>query len=638
MSRLQPPGTTTRIEAERALVLAPHYDDEVLGCGGLAAQLTRGGTRVDVLFLSDSAGTAAVGEDAAAHSASRRREAAEAARVLGIAEVADLALPDGHLAHHLEAAASGIAREIAARRPSLVLVPSPLEATADHRAAFAALHRALAPVRGQDPLERISILAYEVNRPLYPDVLVDVTAELPCLEAAMACYSSQEALHRYLAARQGLLRWRCLSLPVEVEAAEAYNTLTLDDFRTRSLSQVIAHLGGEAERFEVADGPLVSVVVRTKDRPELLAEALASIATSTYRRLEVVLVNDGGRSPSSPAEFPFPLRRVEHASSQGRARAAQAGVEAAAGDYVGFLDDDDLLAPEHLETLVGMVAGAGVRVAYTDAAVGVYELTSGGWRCVERRLPYSRDFDADLLRLDNYIPFHTLLVERALFSEAGPFDATLEFFEDWEWLIRLSQRATFHHLGRVTCEYRHFRGAGHHILGAASSTRADFTAVKARVLAKHVSSLPPERLAGVIERLRAEAVALGESRDAERKEGVRLEAERRRLERALADATPWSHRYHELEGHFHRLHGEAESLRGETLRLTQALERQTAELSRLFGEEARLRTDLAAQVELVGRLYAEIERLNARIRAMEGTRAWRTHQWWQRRTGRGEGR
>ena len=69
-----------------------------------------------------------------------------------------------------------------------------------------------------------------------------------------------------------------------------------------------------------------------------------------------------------------PSRRVELAENRGRAGAADAGVAAATGDYVAFLDDDDLAAPEHLATLVGLVGAAGVRVAYTDAAVGVYEL------------------------------------------------------------------------------------------------------------------------------------------------------------------------------------------------------------------------------------------------------------------------
>ena len=87
----------------------------------------------------------------------------------------------------------------------------------------------------------------------------------------------------------------------------------------------------------------------------------------------------------------MPVRRVDLPDNRGRAAAAQAGVEAAGGAYVAFLDDDDLASPEHLATLVGLVGAAGVRVAYTDAAVGVYELdTAEGWRCAERRLPSLR--------------------------------------------------------------------------------------------------------------------------------------------------------------------------------------------------------------------------------------------------------
>ncbi len=210
----------------------------------------------------------------------------------------------------------------------------------------------------------------------------------------------------------------------------------------------------------------MSVVVRTRDRPDFLAEALASLARSTWRRLEVVLVNDGGAPPVLPAGYPLPVVRVELQPNRGRAGAANAGIAAAHGDYVCFLDDDDLVEPEHFALLAGLAQGAGVRVGYSDAAVGVYQPGGPqGWQEVERRLPYSRDFDPELLLLDNYIPFHTLIFEKTLLEEAGPLDESLAFFEDWDFLIRLAQRTRFQHLPRVTCEYRHFRGAGHHILG-----------------------------------------------------------------------------------------------------------------------------------------------------------------------------
>lgn len=638
MRSLLPPGKVERVDAARALVLAPHYDDEVLGCGGLVAQLAAAGAAVEVLFLSDGAATAASGESAEEHTQRRRREAAAAAAVLGIGRARDLGLPDGRLDQHLRELAEGIRSQLLAAKPDLLLVPSPLEATADHRAAFAALHRLLSPLRGEADRELLAIatpltvLAYEVNRPLAPDLLIDITAHQGAIERAMACYGSQTALHNYLGARLGLSRYRTLSLPPEVQAAEAYARLALADFQTRSAAQLIQHLGGSPERLEVAEGPLVSVIVRTKDRPALLREALASLALSHYRRVEVVLVNDGGAPPPVDEGFPFPLRRVDLPQNRGRAPAAQAGVEGASGDYLAFLDDDDTLCPEHLATLVGLVRAPGVRVAYTDAAVGVYELGAAGWRCAERRLPYSRDFDPDLLLLDNYIPFNTLLIERALFAEVGPFDARFAFFEDWDYLIRLAARTPFHHLRQVTCEYRHFRGAGHHILGDAPRSRADFLRVKAEILAKHAARLLPDLVARSVDRLRAEAVELAEERNLARREAADGARELLRESRER----------HELEERFHRLHGEVVAQREEKDGLLAELEKAGREQARLYGEEqrlaadaGRLERDLRSQTDLVARLYAEIERLMQRITAMEGTRAWRLHQWWQRTRRRG---
>jgi hypothetical protein len=198
---------------------------------------------------------------------------------------------------------------------------------------------------------------------------------------------------------------------------------------------------------------------------------------------------------------------------------------------------------------------------------------------VERRIPYSRDFDRDRLLVDNYIPFHTLLVERALLSEAGELDTELPFFEDWDLLIRLSRRASFTHLARVTCEYRHFRGAGHQILGERARERADFVRMKAKVLAKHAGLLTPETLAAVVDGLRTETVTAGEA-------ASHADAERRR---------------------------------------------QRDEL----GEEIRaLRREVGARDDQLRATYAEIERLNALIREMESTRAWRAHRWLEGARGR----
>ncbi len=598
------PGRCDEIEARRVLVLAPHFDDEILGCGGLLLALREQGADVHILFLTDGGWLppeAAV--DAAAGAAYRARRQAEARTVAGElgATVEELGLPDGALAQHAGELEAALRQALAAGH-DLVLLPSPLEVSRDHRATFAAVHRLLAGLRGAEfePFAGIRFLAYEVNFPLHPDLLVDVSARLERLGELMGRYTSQQERHDYWTARRGLLAFRTLSLPAGTAGAEAYRRLSADDFRLRGPAALIAHLGGQPALLAVEEGPRVSVVVRTKNRPEFLAEALASLARSTWRRLEVVLVNDGGVPPSVPEDFPLALRRVDLDPGRGRAGAANAGIEAASGEYVTFLDDDDLVEPEHFEILAGLVRGAGVRVAYSDAAIGVYEPGGErGWLQVERRLPYSRDFDPELLLLDNYIPFHTLIFERALYFEAGPLDPGLPFFEDWEFLIRLAKKAVFQHLPRVTCEYRHFRGAGHHILGDRPREAADFLAMRAKVIEKHAASAGPDLLARVVDRLRAETVAA--------EERGRAAGEQRA-----------------------ELAGRLQAVSTHNLVLTDAQARAREQIDQLRHE---LETEKVAHAENRQRLdgdltkaYAEIARLDQLRLAMEATRAWRFHR------------
>ena len=635
-----PPGQTEEIHCRRALVLAPHYDDEILGCGGLLARLLAAGSQVHILFLSDGAGGVEEVDEGPAYAAGRRREAEEVARFMGFTGTEHCGLPDGGLEAALPRLTAAIASALEGCGADLVLVPSPLEATADHRAVFRALHQVLSPRRrspgGGTPAEEPEVLVYEINHPFYPELLVDVSAHLDKITGAMELYRSQQERHDYAAAAVGLRRYRTLSLDPSVEAAEGYVRLRVEDFVTRSASQLVRRLGGEPRLLKVLEGPRISIVVRTRDRPELLAEALGSLAESTYRRLEVVLVNDAGAAPEISEGFPLALRRVDLEENLGRAGAANAGVEAATGDYVGFLDDDDLVAPEHVETLARLVSAAGVRVAYSDAAVAIYELDgSRGWKCVERRLPYSRDFDPDLLALDNYIPFNTLLIERGLLLETGPFDATLPFFEDWELLLRLARRAPFHHLPQVTCEYRHFRGGGHQVFGESPRERPDFLEVKARVLARHAESLGPEGLARAVDEMRSDIVQRSEEARSLRRERTEL---RRRAE--------------ERESAYFRLNGRLASLEGDYERLQQAFRETRDAFQAKADEEKELRRVVADQESHLGktyqeietlngvvqehgehlaRTYGEIERLGGIIRSMEGTRAWRFHQWIQSR-------
>ncbi len=612
-----PPTAPESLTARRVLILAPHSDDEVLGCGGLILQLAAAGAKVVCAFMSDGSGGAEgppEGLTREQYSERRRAEADAAAKVLGIDSVEHLGachgLRDGSLTSSLDQLTGHIETLIDEHRPDLMLAPSPLEATSDHQATFRALHEAMInrrrgrteageEIATQDDTSpgdsTLRVVCYEVNHPFYPDLLVDVTAEMDEVAAAMSRYRSQLERHDYMNSCRGLRRYRALSLPDSCRYAEGYCQLTASDFTTRSPAQLITHLGGAPSLVEVASSRRVSIVVRTYNRPRRLAEALDSLAQSTYRNVELVLVNDGGQRPEVTAGFPFDVRPVDLDRNRGRAGAAQAGVEAASGDCIGFLDDDDLLAPEHLETLTALFAGD-VEVAYSDAAVVSYEPGTGGWVECGRRLPYSRDFDRGILLLDNYIPFHTVLMTREALERAGPFDESLPVFEDWDLLIRMSATSDFVHLARTTCEYRHFLGGGGgggggapggHALGGAASERHDFQELKARVLAKHAHELDATVLAGAVSRMRRDAVLAGEAARAQiREREGDLEALGRQIEALAA----------ELESVRHHL--------------------------RVGEEEAH-------------RLYAREKELEGLIERMESTRVWRIHELLQSRRGPG---
>ncbi len=207
-----------------------------------------------------------------------------------------------------------------------------------------------------------------------------------------------------------------------------------------------------------AGAPRVSVLLRTKDRPGLLAEALGSLRAQTFTDFETVLVNDGGPLPAGLLEG-APGRGITVVSPPppgGRTRALNAGLAAARGTYVAYLDDDDLYLPPHLETLVRFLDGSDeYRAAYTSVRQIVQTLSEDGkYRDGPEVHVYGRASDSSRLLYKNDVPLIGLVHRRALADDAGRFDETFELYEDWDFLIRLASVTRLHHIPRVTAVYR----------------------------------------------------------------------------------------------------------------------------------------------------------------------------------------
>lgn len=181
--------------------------------------------------------------------------------------------------------------------------------------------------------------------------------------------------------------------------------------------------------------PSVSVIVRSMARPTLAA-ALDAIAAQDYPDIEVVVVAASGASHPRP-EARRPLRFVASDVPLSRPLAANAGLDAAGGDCVTFLDDDDTIAPDHVSGLVAaLTPQAGVVHAYSRAV-----FRDGSTQRIGRPTGPMQLYER------SYIHLSAALVERSL---GARFDPRFDILEDWDWFLTLAQRTPFHFVPRET--------------------------------------------------------------------------------------------------------------------------------------------------------------------------------------------
>jgi hypothetical protein len=343
-------------------------------------------------------------------------------------------------------------------------------------------------------------------------------------------------------------------------------------------------------------GPRVSVILRTKDRPGQLAEALASLRAQTFGDFETILVNDGGPLPDELLQ-PAPGRSltvVVPPAPGGRTRALNAGLAAARGGWVAYLDDDDVYLPGHLAALESARA-AGARAAHTSVRQVRQERDeSGAFRDGETVATYDRPLDASRMLLKNDVPLLALGHERGLAADAGGFDPAFDLFEDWDFLIRLSRLAPVVHVPDETALYR--VRAGSNVTEIVPWGSPASRAAREALYARHVPGVPPATLVSFVDGALSDLeAALGREKF--------LVAEYARTGSAL----------HALESRVGQMEAELEETRAEATRFRE--ESATREQA-LAVENSQLRTDLALRDETLRKIYA--------------SRAWRLFgPWWR---------
>jgi GT2 family glycosyltransferase len=180
------------------------------------------------------------------------------------------------------------------------------------------------------------------------------------------------------------------------------------------------------------------VVIPTRDRWSLLATTLASVAAQRDVALEIVVVDDGSATAMPPSGAPWQderLRVVRHDASRGVAAARNAGIAAARGTWVAFLDDDDVWAPSKLRDQLNAAQRRDATFAYSAAVQ--FRDGDGALKLLPAPDP---DTLREALRSLNAVPAgaSNVVARAAALDDVGGFDTTLSHLADWDMWIRLA--------------------------------------------------------------------------------------------------------------------------------------------------------------------------------------------------------
>lgn len=192
--------------------------------------------------------------------------------------------------------------------------------------------------------------------------------------------------------------------------------------------------------------PTVSVIIPCYNQARFLSDCVASLQAQTYPYWEAIIVNDGSSDNTSSVAEAFAADdsriRVIHQANQGLSGARNQGIEMACGEFIQFLDADDLILPGKLEAQISLFADHDdLAVVYSDFA---FFNDGDTTKWVDSPALFKTKYGTpDMLRSllsGNFIVVHSALTRRTEIEKLGGFDLSLGACEDYDLWLRLASR------------------------------------------------------------------------------------------------------------------------------------------------------------------------------------------------------
>jgi glycosyltransferase involved in cell wall biosynthesis len=208
-------------------------------------------------------------------------------------------------------------------------------------------------------------------------------------------------------------------------------------------------------------GPIVSIVIPAYNVAPYISETLASVFAQSFNGFEVIIVNDG--SPDTEefecAIHPY-LGRIRYLKQENRGASAarNAGLRAASGELIAFLDADDLWSPNYLEEQLRFIREYGCDLACADAMIFGASADAGRSymdSLMESAPPAGRLTFLELVNADRSLITSGIVVRRDLVLEVGLFDEALRNAQDLDLWLRLARHgARLAYQRKVLLSYR----------------------------------------------------------------------------------------------------------------------------------------------------------------------------------------
>lgn len=193
----------------------------------------------------------------------------------------------------------------------------------------------------------------------------------------------------------------------------------------------------------------IDIILATYNRKNKISNAIDSIVKQTYQNWKLYIINDGGEDISNIVkkfnDSRIKLFNIEHV---GKAEAVNYGLKISKNPYISYIDDDDIVFPNHLETLIKSAITQHKQFVYSDTYLTRIDEISK--KIISQEIENDQDINYEKLRYQNYINHKQILHSRELYEKIGDYDKRLSILIDWDYIKRLAKVEEPYHIKIIT--------------------------------------------------------------------------------------------------------------------------------------------------------------------------------------------